>query len=127
MGIDTHLYRTAVEFADAFPSRIQLAGPRVVKQNRGNGGEGVWKVELVSDPAGKNGLVRVLHARRGSCLTSAADKVVGFGHQLIKKLIPPPPEGPHSPAAQSGPHIMHDADAAPFQPLRARMENEWTP
>ena len=35
------------------------------------------------------------------------DKVVGFGHQLIKALIPPPPEGPNSPAAQSGPRIMH--------------------
>ena len=25
-----------------------------------------------------------------------ADKVVGFGYQLIKALIPPPPEGPDS-------------------------------
>ena len=29
-----------------------------------------------------------------------ADKVVGFGHQFIKALIPPPPEGPDSDAAQ---------------------------
>jgi hypothetical protein len=56
-----------------------------------------------------------------------ADKVVGFGHQLIKALIPPPPEGPDSPAAQPGPRIMHDADAVPFQKLRAKMEREWTP
>jgi Domain of unknown function (DUF6815) len=56
-----------------------------------------------------------------------ADKVVGFGHQLIKALIPPPPEGPDSPAAQPGPRIMHGADAAPFQTLRAKMEDEWTP
>jgi hypothetical protein len=55
------------------------------------------------------------------------DKVVGFGHQLIKALIPPPPEGPDSPAAQPGPRIMHGADAAPFQKLRAKMEDEWTP
>jgi hypothetical protein len=55
------------------------------------------------------------------------DKVVGFGHQLIKALIPPPPEGPDSPAAQPGPRIMHDADAEPFQTLRAKMESEWTP
>src|SRR5207244_8387252 len=56
-----------------------------------------------------------------------ADKVVGFGHQLIKALIPPPPEGPDSQAAQPGPRIMHGADAAPFQALRAKMEAEWAP
>jgi hypothetical protein len=39
-GTDTHLYRTAAEFDQAFPSRLQSAGPRVLKQNRGNGGEG---------------------------------------------------------------------------------------
>jgi hypothetical protein len=56
-----------------------------------------------------------------------ADKVVGFGHQFIKALIPPPPEGPDSPAAQPGPRMMHGADAKPFQVLRAKMEAEWTP
>ena len=164
-GTDTHLYRTAAEFGDAFPSRLRSAGPRVLKQNRGNGGQGVWKVELVSEPAGKASVVRVLHAHRGSvpeempleefmtrceayfasdgCIVDqpfqprlpdgmircymGADKVVGFGHQFIKALIPPPPEGPDSPAAQPGPRIMHGADAEPFQMLRAKMEAEWTP
>jgi hypothetical protein len=55
------------------------------------------------------------------------DKVVGFGHQFIKALVPPPPEGPDSPAAQPGPRIMHGADAQPFQALGAKMEAEWTP
>src|SRR5207237_3363457 len=55
------------------------------------------------------------------------DKVVGFGHQLIKALIEPPPEGPDSPAAQPGPRIMDGPDAQPFQALRAKMEAEWTP
>jgi hypothetical protein len=55
------------------------------------------------------------------------DKVVGFGHQLIKALIPPPPEGPDSPAAQPGPRIMHGADAPQFRALRTKMEQEWTP
>ena len=55
------------------------------------------------------------------------DRVVGFGHQLIKALIPPPPEGPDSPAAQSGPRIMHGPDAAQFGMLREKMEGEWTP
>ena len=164
-GTDTHLYCTAVEFGDAFPSRLQSAGPRVLKQNRGNGGEGVWKVEVVSRPASKTSVVRVLHARRGSmpeemplgefmtrcepyfasngCIVDqpfqprlpdgmircymGVDKVVGFGHQFIKALIPPPPEGPDSPGAQPGPRIMHGAEAEPFQVLRAKMEAEWTP
>ena len=47
-GTDTHLYRTAADFRDEFPARLQAAGPRVLKQNRGNGGQGVWKVELLS-------------------------------------------------------------------------------
>ena len=55
------------------------------------------------------------------------DKVVGFGHQLIKALIPPPADDGNSPAGQPGPRVMHPADAAPFQALRAKMENEWTP
>jgi hypothetical protein len=164
-GTDTHLYRTVAKFHEAFASRLQSAGPRVLKQNRGNGGQGVWKVELVSEPAGKASVVRVLHALRGSvpeemplaefmtrcdaylvsdgCIVDqpfqprlpdgmircymGADKVVGYGHQFIKALIPPPPEGPDSPAAQPGPRIMHGADAEPFQVLRAKMEAEWTP
>jgi hypothetical protein len=164
-GTDTHLYRTPAAFAAAFPPRLQSAGARVIKRNRGNGGIGVWKVELVPAPAGQTSLVRVLEGRRGSLpealpLTEfmtrcepyfaadgsiidqpfqprlpdsmircymGADKVAGFGHQLIKALIPPPPEGPDSPEAQPGPRIMHGPDAEPFQRLRAKMETEWTP
>jgi hypothetical protein len=132
-GTDTHLYRTMSDFIDAFPSRLKSAEPRVLKQNRGNGGQGVWKVELVSDAGVYT--VRVLQARRGSvpqemrladfmtqcelyfasedgCIVDqpfqprlsdgmircymGGDTVVGFGHQLIKALLSPPPEGPDS-------------------------------
>jgi uncharacterized protein DUF6815 len=164
-GADTHLYRTQPQFEAEFPPRLRQAGPRVLKQNRGNGGQGVWKVELVSEPNGLARQVRVLEARRGclpeelplaafmdrcapyfggdGCIIDqpfqprlpdgmircymGVDKVVGFGHQLIKALIPPPPEGPDSPAAQPGPRIMHGPDAAPFRALRTKMEAEWTP
>src|SRR5438105_12122331 len=34
-GTDTELYRNAAEFDDAFPSRLQSAGPHVRKPNRG--------------------------------------------------------------------------------------------
>jgi hypothetical protein len=57
----------------------------------------------------------------------SGSKVAGFGHQLIKALIPPPPEGPDSPEAQPGPRIMHGPDAPLFQKLRRSMEDEWTP
>ncbi|MGE3932711.1 MAG: Cj0069 family protein [Rhodospirillaceae bacterium] len=164
-GTDTHLYRTVAEFSDGFQRSLDASGPRVVKQNRGNGGQGVWKVERVRSESDGAVTVRVLHAQRGSvpeCMPLRAfidrcqpyfsaggcvvdqpfqerlpegkircymgcDKVVGFGNQLIKALIPPPPEGPDSPSAQPGPRIMHGPDAAPFQRLRARMEEEWTP
>lgn len=62
-GADTHRYDTAAAFCAEFPSRLQANGPRVLKQNRGNGGQGVWKVEALSNA---NGMVRVLHAQRGS-------------------------------------------------------------
>jgi hypothetical protein len=164
-GTDTHLYRSTAEFGVAFPERLQSSGPRVIKQNRGNGGQGVWKVELIPSRTGAGDTVRVLHALRGSipqelplrefmarcepyfdwggCIIDqpfqprlpygmircymGTDKVVGFGHQFIKALIPPPPEEPDSPAAQPGPRIMHGPDAAPFRALRAKMETEWTP
>jgi hypothetical protein len=137
----------------------------VLKQNRGNGGQGVWKVEQIDPSPGAAPAVRVLQARRGStpeelalsdfmarceayftpdgCIVDqpfqprlpdgmircymAADKVVGFGHQLIKALIPPPPEGLDSAAAQPGPRVMHPASAEPFQALKIKMETEWTP
>ena len=160
-GADTRLYRRAAEFAERFPPLLHAAGPRVLKRNRGNGGQGVWKVE----PGSGAGMVRVLEALRGSVprempLTAfldrcgdyfaadgavidqpfqprlpegmircymGKDKVAGYGHQLIKALIPPPPDGPDSPEAQPGPRIMHGPDAPPFQPLRRKMENEWVP
>jgi hypothetical protein len=56
-----------------------------------------------------------------------ADKVVRFGHQFIKALLPSPPEGPDSDATQPGPRIMHAASAESFQALRASMEHELTP
>ncbi|WP_038971519.1 Cj0069 family protein [Bradyrhizobium genomosp. III] len=161
-GADTHRYDSAAAFRAEFPSRLRAHGPRVLKQNRGNGGQGVWKVEALPHT---NETVRVLHAQRGSrpedirfdelvarcepyfgwggciidqafqprlpdgmirCYMSGA-RVAGFGHQVIKALIPPPPEGPDAPEAQPGPRIMHGPDAPPFQALRRSMEDEWTP
>jgi hypothetical protein len=74
-GRDTDLYPTADEFRERFPLRL-VTGTRVLKQYRGNGGQGVWKVELldrepdVPYPAAempdRNARLRVLEAQRNS-------------------------------------------------------------
>ncbi len=164
-GSDTRLYRTVAEFRAGFPAALASGTARVLKQNRGNAGQGIWKVERTHAPATPGDSVTVLEARRGSvpeqlslqnfisrcedyfaaggCIVDqpfqprlpegmircymGADKVVGFGHQLIKALVTPPPQGPDSAAAQPGPRLMHGPDAPAFAALRAKMENEWTP
>src|SRR5215472_14756310 len=165
-GTDTHLYRARADFAREFPARLAAAGPRVIKQNRGNGGQGVWKIELLDTRSTADARVRLLHAQRGSVertttlgafmkqselffdmpegaiidqpfqsrlpegmirCYSSGDKVAGFGQQLIKALIPPPPEGPDSLEAQPGPRIMYGADEPKFRILRDKMEEDWIP
>jgi hypothetical protein len=164
-GTDTRLYRSAEEFRHSFPAQLRIAGPRVIKQNRGNAGQGVWKVEWPEQPANTAPDVTVLEARSGSrpetlplkdfmsrcetyfgwggCIIDqpfqprlpdgmircymGLDKVVGFGHQKIKALVSPPPEGPDAPAAQPGPRNMYGPAALRFQALRTKMETEWTP
>jgi hypothetical protein len=69
-GSDTYLYKTAQEFRTEFPPRLASAGPRVLKQHRGNGGIGVWKVALAASASSLPGVapradarVSVQHAR----------------------------------------------------------------
>ena len=64
-GTDCLLYSSPAEMAQQLPQRLH-AGPRVLKQHRGNGGNGVWKVELTENPASSDARVNVLHAQRGS-------------------------------------------------------------
>lgn len=163
-GVDTDLYRTETDFRARFPAKLTEAGPRVLKQLRGNGGQGVWKVSRV-EGAGRSAHVEVLHAQWGSlperlavgafmdrCGVYFADEgriidqafqsrlpdgmircylaggeVVGWGRQLIKALISPPPEGPKSEAARPGPRIMHPPDAEPYRDLKRLVEDAWAP
>jgi len=163
-GTDTRLYETPDDFKARFPASL-ATGPRVLKQNRGNGGQGVWKVEFASGARLDDAPVEVLHAQRGSeiehmtlgalidrCADYFArdgrlvdqpfqprlpegmircylvqDRVVGFGRQLIKALMPPPGKDEPPEAGQPGPRIMSGADYPPFQALRAAMEGDWVP
>ena len=172
-GTDCHLYRTREELRTELPRRLATGATRVLKQYRGNGGNGVYRVALQVPPAqaervdvpGEDAIVHTQHALRGSSpkdmtLGDFMDRiakhfagdgrlidqpfqarladgmvraymtqgeVVGFGVQLIKALLPPPPEGLDSPAAQPGPRVMHGADYPQLRRLRQQLETEWIP
>ncbi|MBI2936443.1 MAG: Cj0069 family protein [Chloroflexi bacterium] len=164
-GTDTHLYRTIDDLRDGLPVLL-AAGPRVLKQNRGNGGNGTWKVELVrstSSPA--EAAVHVLHALRGSaseemrlgdfiqrcrpyfvglgCMVDQPfqarlgdgqvrcylvhNRLVGFGFQFVKALMPPPPSGAGSEAWEVPPRLYYGSSKPEFQALKAKLESEWVP
>jgi hypothetical protein len=77
-GSDTSLYRSVGELTRSFPGRLGRLGRLVLKQGRGNGGNGVWKVELPCGqpgPAGADVLVRVQDARSGD----GASEVMALG------------------------------------------------
>ena len=65
-GTETLVYKTIEEMTERLPALLD-SGPRVLKQLRGNGGNGVWKVRLLDEgsPSTHSG-VEVLHALRGS-------------------------------------------------------------
>lgn len=76
-GSDTHLYRSMDQLNRELPSRLMAGEVRVLKQYRGNGGNGVWRIELATDANIERGNdraesapdetpVSVRHAKRGS-------------------------------------------------------------
>ena len=77
-GCDTALYRTAETMGAELPSRL-AAGPRVIKRNRGNGGQGVWKVESLASPRNRP-MIRVLDA------TKDASEEIALG-EFVKRCV----------------------------------------
>jgi hypothetical protein len=71
-GCDTRLYVTADAMLAGLPESLALGSPRVLKQMRGQSGDGVWKVQLADPSSGSRAALlpetplRVRHARRGS-------------------------------------------------------------
>jgi Domain of unknown function (DUF6815) len=72
-GCDTALYPTAEAMGAELAARL-AAGPRVIKRNRGNGGQGVWKVEIVASPPRGRPRVRVLDATKEASEELALDE-----------------------------------------------------
>ena len=151
-GTDTGLYETHEAFAAEFPGRV-AAGPRVLKQNRGNGGIGVWKVERL-DGTG----VRAQEARGGAeARTLALDAFVAeraadfedggslvdqaFQARYLEGMIRCYMSGGRvagfghqlvralaAPAeGPAGPRLYSGPADPRFQRLRALMEQDWTP
>jgi hypothetical protein len=96
-GTDASLYRSANALREELFQRL-ISGPRVLKQIRGQSGDGVWKVELADRPGinlpetpTADPLLRVRHAKRGSTeetLTLAAfvalcEPYFAAGHGMI--------------------------------------------
>lgn len=59
-GSDVEIYNSFEEFKDRFPATIMNGQTRVLKQFRGNGGDGVFKIRA------SDGEIFILHARRGA-------------------------------------------------------------
>lgn len=152
-GTDTRLYESHAAFAADFPACLAAAGPRVLKQNHGNGGIGVWKVE-----AADGGTVRVQDAvgEADPRTLEMAGFIEGFrpyfksGGRLIDQAfqarlgegmircymsgarvagfgrqIIRPLMPPGTPP--SGPRVMSGPDTPDLQRLRTLMETDWTP
>jgi len=155
-GCDTTLYRTVEEMRTELPARL-AAGPRVIKRNRGNGGQGVWKVEALAGP-GNQPMVRVLDATKDAGeelpLDAFLQQCVEYfedGSVIDQPFQPRLSEGVvrcymagdrcagfghqkvkalvDAPAAraEAGPRLYTSNADPRFQRLRRLMEDEWTP
>lgn len=103
-GTDTRLYTSAEQLRRELPLALGEGRARVLKQNRGNGGIGVFRVELAS-PESRPTLrsrVRVQHAQRGSAreelslgdfLARCEAYFAGDGRIVDQPLLPRHAEG----------------------------------
>jgi len=150
-GSDVRLYETAEAFAGGFPSSLAQAGPRVLKQERGNDGVGVWKVSRTGDGVE----VREAHADAAplrlplSAFIAERAGDLAFGPLVDQAYQPRLPEGmircymagdrlagfghhlvralAPADAGPGGPRLYSGPDDPRFQRLRGLMETEWTP
>ena len=155
-GCDTALYRTADAMRAELPAKL-ANGPRVIKRNRGNGGQGVWKVEALASRSNQPA-VRVLDATKDAseelplakflkrCAGYFEDGCVidqAFQARLSEGVVRCYMAGDRcagfghqkvkalveAPSARAGAGSrLYTSNAEPrFQRLRRLMEDEWTP
>src|SRR5712675_1949159 len=155
-GCDTALYRTAEAMRIELPTRL-AGGPRVIKRNRGNGGQGVWKVERLASPSNR-AMVRVLDATKDASEDLVLDELLErcveyfddgcvidqpFQARLSEGVVRCYMAGDRcagfghqkvkalvdAPAARAeAGRRLYTSNADPrFQRLRRLMEDEWTP
>jgi len=155
-GSNTTLYRTAEAMRIELPARL-AAGPRVVKRNRGNGGQGVWKVERLASSRSRP-MVRVQDATKDASEELALDEFLERCVEYFEDgcVIDQPFQtrlsegvvrcymagdrcagfGQHkvkalvdAPTArtEAGPRLYTSKAEPRFQRLRRLMEDEWTP
>lgn len=150
-GSDVRLYETSEAFAAGFPASLTEAGPRVLKQERGNDGVGVWKVS----PAGDLVEVREAHADSAARLMPLsafmAERKGDLAHgPLVDQAYQPRlPEGmircymagdrlagfghhlvralAPADAGPGGPRLYSGPEDPRFPRLRRLMETDWTP
>jgi hypothetical protein len=103
-GGDIHLYQSVDELRQQLPFRLAKGSSRVLKQNRGNNGIGVWRVELVGGSAASetDPFVRVIHAERDSMekempfsefMNQCESYFTGFGQMIDQPFHSPLPNG----------------------------------
>ncbi len=152
-GTDTHIYETLADFAAKFPDRL-ASGPRVLKQNRSNGGLGVWKVTALTtgwvdvlparidlEPPRVQGMDELLADRAADFETAGGLVDQPFQPRLMEGMVRCYMSGGHvagfghqmvtalgSPEARPTPPRLYAGPGdTRFQRLRARMEQNWTP
>ena len=151
---DSHLYSTLDQLLLELPDRL-ARGPLVLKQQRGMGGTGVWKVEAESLP-----LVRVQHAAKNSSpevmplgsFVARCERYFANGGSMVEQpFLPRLPEGmirvylSHDRVvgfAHQYPRGLLDSEEAlrlptekvfslpsapEYQALRHLMQSEWVP
>jgi hypothetical protein len=152
-GSDTAQYETAAAMRAELPTRL-AAGPRVIKRNRGNGGQGVSKVESLLTSS----MIKVLDATKDAPEELTLDDFLRRcaeyfenGSVIDQPFQPRLSEGVvrcymagdrcagfgyhkvkalvDSPDARSeaGPRLYTSNADSRFQRLRRLMEDDWTP
>jgi hypothetical protein len=153
-GTDTRVYRSLDELRRELPVRLEPGSPLVLKQRRGMGGGGVWKVE-----ASGSGSVLVQHAAEAAppeltpldeFLDRCGPYFDGGGlmveqpfqqrlvdgmirayltHDRVVGFTHQYPRGLLPPGVEPGPSgkVFEQPDEPRYRDLRERLEREWVP